>query len=122
MSFSDMAMTDNKNFIASDGVLTTLKRLSPANTFSNIPALVNFIGFNIDPGTGAYISGDNSSITINLSELNDNGLSIYDFKSDKNNWMVTIPVYNQNIEMKIMDVIADRQFAVTLILELVVRK
>lgn len=110
---------DNQSIIEGDGDAVRIYKKSTATWFSII-GLVNWISFMVDPGTGSEVSVSNSTVTFNLTSIEDAGLTITDFISEynQNDLRIMLPYRGIEKACKIYDVLPDRHVEITLILEL----
>lgn len=63
MNLYDQAALDNADILQQDGIEIKVQKISNNNTFF-INALVSYIGFSIDPGTGQAVAGSQASCRI----------------------------------------------------------
>lgn len=118
-SLFEQALSDNSDIITNDGTVIEIEKIDNENIYT-VSALVNYIGFSIDPGTGQAVSGSEASCTINLDTLVQSGLTLSDFlvESKRDNLIVRITVRGIEYDMRIIEPMADRSLEIVLLLEL----
>lgn len=119
MTLYEQALSDNADIINDDGTAIEIEKIDNGNLYT-VSALVSYVGFSIDPGTGQAVSGSEASCSINPDALVNTGLKMSDFmtESGRDNLIVRITVRGFTYDMRILEPMFDRQLQLVLLLEL----